>query len=113
MRLPNDYLVRDINVGFSGGEKKKAEIVQLVIHDPEILLLDEIDSGLDVDAINLIANEIKSLISKRPRTLIMVSHYARFYDLIKPNKCFVINKGKIIKTGGYEVIQKIDQEGYG
>jgi Fe-S cluster assembly ATP-binding protein len=112
LKLPSDYDKRSVNEGFSGGEKKKSEIVQLIMLDPDVILLDEIDSGLDVDSLNTIANKINQIIENKNKILIMVSHYERLFKLVKPNKAVVIIDGKISASGGYEIIQRIDKDGY-
>lgn len=112
LRLPSDYDKRSVNEGFSGGEKKKSEIVQLLMLNPEVILLDEIDSGLDVDSLNIIAEKINDIIKKKDKILIMVSHYERLFKLVKPNKAVVIMDGKIAAEGGYEIVQRIDKDGY-
>ena len=108
LEMKDDLAHRFLNVGFSGGEKKRNEIVQLKMLDPDLCMLDEIDSGLDVDALKLVSNAI----NEKQRTLIVVSHYERFYDLIKPTKAYVLINGKIEKIGDYDLVKKIDNNGY-
>ena len=108
LEMKNDLAHRFLNVGFSGGERKRNEIVQMKVLDPGLCMLDEIDSGLDVDALKLVAKAI----SEKPKTLIVVSHYERFYDLIKPTKALVLINGKIVKEGNYDLVKKIDTIGY-
>lgn len=111
VELPNSMKERHLNEGFSGGEKKRSEILQMNLLNPQLCLLDEIDSGLDVDAMKLVASEIVK--SKEAGTSFMVvSHYARLFDLIQPNRTAVIVDGRIVIEGGAELISKIDAQGY-
>lgn len=113
LKMSPELLKRAVNEGFSGGEKKKNEILQLKIINPEFAMLDEIDSGLDVDALKVITKELKSWINEdKTRTLIIVSHYERLFKLIQPNKVFVIVNGSIITQGDYKLANRIDREGY-
>ena len=98
--------------GFSGGEKKRNEIVQMKMLKPSIAMLDEIDSGLDVDALKLVAKMIHEMQIEQGMGLVVVSHYARFLDLLKPTHAHVLVDGAIVVSGGSELIEKIDQEGY-
>ncbi len=108
--LPDDMNTRFLNSGFSGGEKKRCEIMQLDLLKPSFAMLDEIDSGLDVDAINLISNKLNSL--KNEVTFLIISHYARLFNLIKPNKAAVVINGKIACQGDSSLVKRIDEEGY-
>lgn len=109
--LPLDMIHRYLNDGFSGGEKKRNEIIQMKLLQPSIAMLDEIDSGLDVDAIKAVAESIEDVTSRNGSALV-VSHYAKFYQLIKPNYVHVIVDGKIILTGDDSIIEKIDKQGF-
>ena len=100
-----------LNEGFSGGEKKRNEILQMKLLKPKFALLDEIDSGLDVDALRVVSEAINSMRSD-DFGCVMVSHYERLFELVKPTHVHVLVAGKIVLDGGYEVIGKIDQEGY-
>lgn len=102
---------RYLNEGFSGGEKKRNEILQMKLLDPKFALLDEIDSGLDVDALRVVAKAINSMRSD-DFGCIMVSHYQRMFELVKPTHVHVLVNGRIILSGGYELIEKIDEQGY-
>jgi len=110
--LPSEMKNRHLNEGFSGGEKKRNEILQMLLLKPKIAMLDEIDSGLDVDAIRSVGNNINKL-EKEGTTFIIVSHYARLFDEIHPTKSAVIVNGKVALTGGPDLIQRVDTEGYG
>ncbi|MDH6367778.1 MULTISPECIES: Fe-S cluster assembly ATPase SufC [Breznakia] len=110
--LQSEMAHRNLNEGFSGGEKKRNEIVQMKLLKPSLAMLDEIDSGLDVDALQIVANAVYELFNSQDLSLLIVSHYERFLDLIKPTHVHVLLDGKIQETGGYELIKKIDTEGY-
>lgn len=111
LNLDRSILKRFVNHGFSGGEKKKSEILQMKLLNPKCILLDEIDSGLDVDSIKLVINELKKIVDGE-KSLIIVSHQQKIFDVIKPNKVIVIMGGKIIKEGDYSLLEKINNEGY-
>ena len=112
LKMKDDLAHRFVNDGFSGGEKKRNEILQMMMLEPSIAMLDEIDSGLDVDAIKLVSDAINELISKNPMGLMVVSHYERFFTLIKPTHSHVIVDGKIVVEGDDELVMKIDTDGY-
>ena len=112
LKMKDDLAHRFVNDGFSGGEKKRNEILQMMILEPSIAMLDEIDSGLDVDAIKLVSDAINELIGKNPMGLLVVSHYERFFTLIKPTHSHVIVDGKIVVEGDNELVMKIDTDGY-
>ena len=111
LNMPFDLANRNLNEGFSGGEKKRNEILQMVLLEPGYCMLDEIDSGLDVDAINDVANAIVSM-QNEDRAFLVISHYARLFNLIKPTRAAVMVNGKIVITGGTELIDRIDKTGY-
>ena len=111
MGIPFEMSTRNLNEGFSGGEKKRNEILQLKLLEPRIALLDEIDSGLDVDALQVVAAAIRDE-QKKGRGFLVVSHYARLYDLISPDDVAVMVNGRIAVTGGPELVAKIDSQGY-
>ena len=111
VKMPFDLATRSLNEGFSGGEKKRNEILQLVLLQPTIAMLDEIDSGLDVDAIQIVADVIKKQ-QDSGMGFFVISHYARLYDLIHPTRAVVMINGRIVIDGGVETIQRIDKEGY-
>ncbi len=102
---------RYLNEGFSGGEKKRNEILQMKLLEPKFALLDEIDSGLDVDALRVVSDAINSMRSD-DFACVMVSHYERLFELVKPTHVHVLVKGQIVMSGGYELVEKIDREGY-
>lgn len=109
--IPFEMSNRNLNEGFSGGEKKKNEILQMLILNPELTMLDEIDSGLDVDAIQLVSKIIAEE-QEKGKGFLIVSHYARLYDLINVDRTVVLIDGKIGLDGGRELIKKIDKSGY-
>jgi len=110
--LKSDVAHRFVNEGFSGGEKKRNEIIQMKLLKPDFALLDEIDSGLDVDAIKVVADNINALNQEHPMGIIVVSHYERFYDLVHPTFAHVLINGKIVAQGDASLVKKIDSEGY-
>ena len=102
---------RYLNEGFSGGEKKRNEILQMKLLKPEFALLDEIDSGLDVDALRVVSEAINSMRGEN-FACVMVSHYERLFELVRPTHVHVLVNGQIVMSGGYELVEKIDREGY-
>jgi len=112
LQMSEDLAHRFLNEGFSGGEKKRNEIVQLEILNPSLAMLDEIDSGLDVDAIKIVADAINKIRKENNMSIIIVSHYERFLDLIKPEFTHVLVDGKVVMNGGKDLYEKIDSEGY-
>ncbi len=112
LKMKDDLAHRFVNDGFSGGEKKRNEILQMMVLKPKIAMLDEIDSGLDVDAIKLVADSILEAKEKENMGLIIVSHYDRFFSIIKPTHAHVIVDGKIVVEGDNELVEKIDSDGY-
>lgn len=111
VKIPMELVNRSLNDGFSGGEKKRNEILQMLLLDPSFAMLDEIDSGLDVDAINIVSECINKQ-HEKGTAFIVISHYARLFDLIKPNRAAVIVNGRIAVDGGPEIFKRIDHEGY-
>ena len=109
--IPFEMANRNLNEGFSGGEKKKNEILQMLVLNPKIAMLDEIDSGLDVDAIQTVSKVIKEE-QEKGKGFLIVSHYARLYDLINVDRAIVLVNGKIATEGDRTLIEKIDKEGY-
>lgn len=109
--IPFEMSKRNLNEGFSGGEKKRNEILQMRLLSPKIAMLDEIDSGLDVDAMNIVAKAIEEE-QKKGTGFLVISHYARLYHMIHPSRAAVLVNGKIVLEGGPEIIERIDKEGY-
>lgn len=112
LKMREDLAHRFLNEGFSGGEKKRNEILQLLMLQPKLAMLDEIDSGLDIDALSLVAEVLKEEMETRPFTMLVVSHYERFFELMKPTHTHIMIDGQIVKEGGAELVNKIDREGY-
>lgn len=106
-----DLLERSVNVGFSGGEKKRNDIFQMALLEPKLCILDETDSGLDIDALRVVANGVNALRSEA-RSFIVVTHYQRLLDYIKPDHVHVLFNGKIVKSGGFELVHELEENGY-
>ena len=104
-------LERSVNVGFSGGEKKRNDIFQMAMLEPKLCIMDETDSGLDIDALRIVANGVNALRSNE-RSFIVVTHYQRLLDHIKPDFVHVLYDGKIIKSGGFELAHELEEKGY-
>ena len=111
LKIDEKILNRQLNVGFSGGEKKKNEILQMTILEPKLAILDETDSGLDIDAIKIVSDGVNSLRSKE-RSFLIITHYQRLLDYIKPDFVHVLINGKIAKTGCGELALELDKIGY-
>jgi len=112
LQMKEDLAHRFLNEGFSGGEKKRNEIVQMELLKPSLAMLDEIDSGLDVDALHIVADALNKLHEEDHMAMLVVSHYERFYQLIKPEYTHVLVNGKIVLEGDAELADRIDREGY-
>ncbi len=111
LKMDPSFAERSLNQGFSGGEKKKAEMLQMAMLSPRLALLDETDSGLDIDALQIVGEEVESLRSPKFSALI-VTHYARLLEVITPDHVHVMVRGKIVESGGKELAQKLEREGY-
>ncbi|MDW5378188.1 Fe-S cluster assembly ATPase SufC [Halomonas sp. HP20-15] len=111
MKMDSSFLQRAVNEGFSGGEKKRNEILQMLILEPKLAMLDEIDSGLDIDAMKIVADGVNSLRSAE-RAILMVTHYQRLLDYITPDKVHVLVDGRIVKSGGKELALELESRGY-
>ena len=109
--IDEKILSRQLNVGFSGGEKKKNEILQMKILDPNLIILDETDSGLDIDALKTIAAGVNSSRSK-DKSFLVITHYQRLLDYIKPDFVHVLSSGKIVKSGSSELALELEKKGY-
>lgn len=112
LEMKSDLAHRYVNEGFSGGEKKRNEILQMLLLNPKIAMLDEIDSGLDIDALRIVANVINDMVNEREMGMIIVSHYERFFHLITPTHTHVMLDGRIVMSSDASLVTKIDQEGY-
>ncbi len=111
LNISPDMLKRPVNVGFSGGEKKRAEILQMAVLEPSLCILDETDSGLDIDAMKLVADGVNALRSP-DRAMIVITHYQRLLDYIVPDVVHVMANGRIVKSGGKELALELEKSGY-
>ena len=107
-----EMLKRPVNVGFSGGEKKRAEMVQMGIMDPRLAILDETDSGLDIDALKAVGAGINSIMRAPDKSVLLITHYQRLLDYVTPDKVHVLSRGKIVRSGGPELAHELEREGY-
>ena len=110
--MDSDMLKRPVNVGFSGGEKKRAEMVQMGIMAPRLAILDETDSGLDIDALKAVGAGINSIMRAPDKSVLLITHYQRLLDYVKPDKVHVLNNGRITRSGGPELAHELEREGY-
>jgi Fe-S cluster assembly ATP-binding protein len=111
LNIDEKFLSRHLNVGFSGGEKKKNEILQMKLLEPRLAILDETDSGLDIDALKIVADGVNSYKSKK-NSFLIITHYQRLLDYIKPDFVHVLSNGKIVKTGDSDLAQELEKTGY-
>lgn len=111
VQMKPEFLKRDVNVGFSGGEKKRGEIFQMAMLDPDLSILDETDSGLDVDALRIVAEGVNRLHTPQ-KAAIVITHYQRLLDYIVPDFVHILKDGRIIKTAGRELVAEIEEKGY-
>ena len=112
LRFDMEMLKRNVNVGFSGGEKKRAEMVQMGILDPAFAVLDETDSGLDIDALRIVGEGINSIMRSPDKGVLLITHYQRLLDYVEPDYVHILSKGRIVKTGGPELAKQLEAEGY-
>jgi Fe-S cluster assembly ATP-binding protein len=112
LKMDMDMLKRAVNVGFSGGEKKRNEMVQMGILDPKLAILDETDSGLDIDALRTVGAGINSIMRKPDKAVLLITHYQRLLDEVRPDFVHVLADGRIVKTGGPELALQLENEGY-
>ncbi len=112
LKLDMEMLKRPVNVGFSGGEKKRAEMVQMGILDPSFAVLDETDSGLDIDALRVVGDGINAVMRRPDKGVLLITHYQRLLDYVKPDFVHVLADGRIVKTGGAELAHQLESEGY-
>ncbi|WP_312813246.1 Fe-S cluster assembly ATPase SufC [Brevundimonas sp.] len=111
LKMDFDMLKRPLNVGFSGGEKKRMEILQMAMLEPSLLILDETDSGLDIDALRIVSEGVNAL-RRADRSMLVITHYQRLLDYIKPDKVHVLVSGRIVASGGPELALELEAEGY-
>ena len=107
-----EMLKRPVNVGFSGGEKKRAEMVQMGIMDPRLAILDETDSGLDIDALKAVGKGINSIMRAPGKSVLLITHYQRLLDYVTPDRVHVLSKGRIVRSGGPGLAHELEREGY-
>ena len=112
LKMDMDMLKRPVNVGFSGGEKKRNEMVQMGIIDPKLALLDETDSGLDIDALRIVGEGINTIMRKPDRAVLLITHYQRLLELVKPDFVHVLAGGRIVRSGGAELALELEEQGY-
>jgi Fe-S cluster assembly ATP-binding protein len=112
LRMDMDMLKRPVNVGFSGGEKKRAEMVQMGILDPKFAILDETDSGLDIDALRIVGDGINSIMRQPDKAVLLITHYQRLLDYVKPDFVHVLAGGRIVRSGGPELALELEEQGY-
>ena len=112
LKLDPDMLKRHVNVGFSGGEKKRAEMVQMGILDPKFAVLDETDSGLDIDALRVVGDGINAIMRDPAKGVLLITHYQRLLEVVKPDKVSILSQGRIVRTGGPELAIELENEGY-
>jgi|CXWL01.1.fsa_nt_gi Fe-S cluster assembly ATP-binding protein len=112
MGMDMEMLKRPVNVGFSGGEKKRNEMVQMGIIDPVLAVLDETDSGLDIDALRVVGDGINRIMRKPDKAVLLITHYQRLLDYVKPDFVHVLADGKIVRSGGPELAHELEREGY-
>ena len=112
VEMPEEMMARAINEGFSGGEKKRNEILQMLLLDPAFCILDETDSGLDIDALRTVANGVNQMRSP-DRSMLVITHYQRLLDYIVPDRVHVLSKGRIVRSGGKELALELEEKGYG
>jgi Fe-S cluster assembly ATP-binding protein len=111
LEINQDMLRRAVNVGFSGGEKKRNEILQMAMLEPRLAVLDETDSGLDIDALKIVSEGVNRLRSPE-RSFVVITHYQRLLDYIVPDVVHVLSKGRIVRTGGKELALELEEKGY-
>ncbi len=111
LNISDEMMKRAVNVGFSGGEKKRNEVLQMAMLEPKFAVLDETDSGLDIDALRIVADGVNALRAKE-RSFLVITHYQRLLDYIKPDKVHVLAEGRIVKTGGPELALELEKKGY-
>lgn len=113
LKMNKELIHRDLNVGFSGGEKKKNEVLQIKLLEPSLIILDEIDSGLDIDSLKIVCQNLKKYLKERPNTsIIIITHYNMILNYLKPDYVHILNNKKIVKTGNYNLVKEIEENGY-
>ena len=113
VNVPREFSSRYLNEGFSGGEKKRMEILQLALQQPKIAVLDETDSGLDIDALNVVAHGVNTVAKQADMGVLIITHYQRILHMVEPQRVSVMFDGRIAKEGGPELVEQLEREGYG
>jgi Fe-S cluster assembly ATP-binding protein len=113
MHVPRDFSNRYLNDGFSGGEKKRMEILQLALLNPRLAVLDETDSGLDIDALNTVAHGVNAVAEGSDMGVLIITHYQRILHMVKPQFVHIMFEGRIVKEGGPELVEQLEKRGYG
>ncbi len=111
--VPREFSSRYLNEGFSGGEKKRLEILQLALQEPQIAVLDETDSGLDIDALNVVANGVNTVAAQSAMGVLIITHYQRILHMVQPTRVSIMFEGRIVKEGGPELVSELEAKGYG
>jgi len=111
LKIRAEFLERNVNEGFSGGEKKRNEVLQMLLLQPKLIILDELDSGLDIDALKFLSQEIRKNLPKNS-SLILITHYPQLLNQFQPTHIHILKEGKILKTGNMEIIEQLEQNGY-
>jgi Fe-S cluster assembly ATP-binding protein len=111
--VPKEFASRYLNEGFSGGEKKRMEILQLALQKPSLAVLDETDSGLDIDALNVVAHGVNTVAAGADMGVLIITHYPRILHLVQPTRVSILFDGRIVKEGGPELVERLEREGYG
>jgi Fe-S cluster assembly ATP-binding protein len=111
--VPKEFSSRYLNDGFSGGEKKRMEILQLALQHPELAVLDETDSGLDIDALRIVANGVNAVKAKSDMGVLIITHYQRILHVIQPDRVHILYQGRMVKQGGSELVEQLEAKGYG
>jgi Fe-S cluster assembly ATP-binding protein len=112
LAFDESFLQRSLNHGFSGGEKKKMEVLQMLVIEPKLVILDEIDSGLDIDAIQAVARAVNFLKEKHQTSVLIITHYSRILQFLTLDKVHLLSKGQLVKTGGAELVHQIEDKGF-
>jgi Fe-S cluster assembly ATP-binding protein len=112
LKIDEKFLSRYLNEGFSGGEKKRMEMLQMLVMEPKLAILDEVDSGLDVDAIKLVSAAVNKLNGEKKMTVLIITHYTRILKFIIPHRVFIMKEGRIVQEGGVELAHELEEKGY-
>jgi Fe-S cluster assembly ATP-binding protein len=113
MQMDESFLSRGVNEGFSGGEKKRNEVLQMLVLEPTLAVLDETDSGLDIDALRVVGGGINRIMRRPDKAVLLITHYQRLLDIVEPDFVHVLAEGRITRSGGPELAHQLEREGYG